>query len=56
MMGRINGKLVEFIVENTKIDRETVIRVLKAEEVFFAREVENALNRPGSGKDRRGYP
>ncbi|EHR77728.1 hypothetical protein OCC_02632 [Thermococcus litoralis DSM 5473] len=43
MLDRINRELVDFIVARTGLSRETVIKVLKAEEAFFELEVERAL-------------
>ncbi|ASJ02680.1 hypothetical protein A3L09_05130 [Thermococcus profundus] len=44
MLERVNNELVNFIVARTGLSRETVVRVLKAEEAFFELEVERALN------------
>jgi hypothetical protein len=53
MLERINNELVKFIVERTGIRRETVVKVLKAEEAFFELEVERALNKAHSQRGDR---
>jgi len=48
MLREIKKELVEYISRNTGIDKETVVRVLRAEETFFVFQLEKAL-----GENRR---
>jgi len=43
-MERMNRRVVDYIVERTGIDRETVVKILRAKEEFLAREIERILN------------
>ncbi len=45
MIREIKEELVEYISENTGLDRGIVIKVLKAEEDFLMMEIEKALKK-----------
>jgi hypothetical protein len=43
MIARMNRRLIDYIVEVTGVDRETVMKILQAEEDFLAGEIERML-------------
>lgn len=47
MLREIKKELVDYISRNTGIDKETVVKVLRAEEAFFVLQLEKALGENG---------
>jgi hypothetical protein len=45
MITEIRKELVDFIVKETLLDRETVIKVLRAEEAFIMVQIQKAIER-----------
>ncbi|ADT84551.1 hypothetical protein [Thermococcus barophilus] len=47
MLREIKKELVEYISRNTGIDKDTVVKVLRAEEAFFMMQIRKALEKEG---------
>ncbi len=45
MIRELRQELIDYIARNTGIDRETVIKVLRAEETYLMSQIQGALER-----------
>ncbi|EEB74055.1 hypothetical protein [Thermococcus sp. AM4] len=43
MLARVRRELVDYIVKETNLNRETVIKVLRAEESFIMKQISEAM-------------
>ncbi|WP_010477335.1 hypothetical protein [Thermococcus zilligii] len=51
MLRGIRRELVEYIHERTGIDRGAIVKILRAEEAFFAMQIEKSLKNEGSRRE-----